>query len=132
MSAKMTGPETFQSTPTQNNEDGRMRFKKIGTIDIDTGTVIIGDPCCVGEFLDLDPTTGKKSKKKEKCVLSSTGIGDGRYPVFAELCNDEQYGEWVAALHIHFYPDYCFADDPAHAAMIKKDEANFLREMNAF
>ena len=63
-------------------------------------------------------------------VGSQTGLGDGRYPVFAEIINHEKLGERVTALHIHFDPVYCFADDPRYFERIKEEEADFLAYMN--
>jgi hypothetical protein len=107
------------------------RYEKIGTVAIDTGHVVIVDPCRVDEVQDrfhepLEPT----AQLGQFVVGSQTGLGDGRYPVFAEIINDEHVGERVVALHVHFDPMYCFADDPDYAKRIKDEEAQFLASMN--
>jgi hypothetical protein len=56
--------------------------------------------------------------------LSSTGLGDGKYPIFAEMING-----YVVALHIQFHPDYCLADDPEVMKKIEKNEAAHLKTM---
>ena len=103
------------------------RVEKIGTVAIDTGHVVIVDPCRVGEVLDrFNEPLELTGQLGQFVVGSQTGLGDGKYPVFAEIVNDEHFGERVMALHVHFDPMYCFAD----AEQIKEEEAKYLAFMN--
>jgi hypothetical protein len=68
-------------------------IKKIGEVYVDTGTIMIGDPCYIpqrteeleqhleemGKYCNLPALGG---------VAVSTGIGDGIYPVYAEIENN--------------------------------------------
>ena len=82
------------------------RFTKIGSFGVDSGTVMIVDPCYVldgegkyplsfghdwGEFvvMNLMDEAGNHLDSKqlhgEMGVVSSTGYGDGVYPVYARM-----------------------------------------------
>jgi hypothetical protein len=103
------------------------RVEKIGTVAIDTGHVVIVDPCRVDEVLEhFDGPLNVTAQLGQFVVGSQTGLGDGRYPVFAEIINDENFGERVVALHVHLDPMYCFEGDPKVAAEIKKSGAEYL------
>ena len=74
------------------------RVEKIGTVAIDTGHVVILDPCRVDEVLDRFNEPLKPAAQLGQFVVGSqTGLGDGRYPVFAEIINNEKFGERVVA-----------------------------------
>ena len=79
------------------------RIKKIGTIGVDSGTIIISDPCYL-----IDDEWGEEDYKKEvvdnwyklthqikndvgayKAIISETGYGDGVFPVYATIGKDE-------------------------------------------
>ena len=107
------------------------RIEKIGTIAVDTGRLVILDPCRIDEVMEhLDEPINLGKQLGEFVVGSETGLGDGRYPVFAEIVNHESLGERVVALHVHLDPMYCFADDPKVAVHIKESESQYLSEMN--
>ncbi len=116
--------------------DTQYRVEKVGEVEIDTGTLVIVDPCRINElnlgvFADgfdgqVTGETYKNGRQRKIAVVSSTGIGDGRYPVFAEIVTTPQFGERVAALHIHLDPIYCFADDKKAKKEITKMEAEYL------
>ena len=88
---------------------------EIGKIGIDAGLVWIGDPCYLradahnnpladwGEFCQwLDPDNPLRVKAHGMLgVASSTGYGDGLYPVLARLSPDRR----VAELRVVFIPD---------------------------
>jgi hypothetical protein len=61
------------------------KIKQIGQICIDTGTCWIGDPC-YDRPSNPFPTSDDYKEFKEGIAVT-TGIGDGFYPVFAEIAN---------------------------------------------
>ena len=97
--------------------------KLIGHIGVDAGLCWIGDPCYIlhGEY----PTSIGKSWE-EFCdivhdekgptmkqfnynigspglgVCVSTGLGDGFYPVYAEIVTDKVFGRRIGSIHINF------------------------------
>tara|TARA_Y100000310_G_C20053401_1_gene521621 strand:- start:25 stop:468 length:444 start_codon:yes stop_codon:yes gene_type:complete len=99
---------------------------KVGGVSVDSGQVIIVDPCYImdGEY-DEAPVHDPKDHKvasyghpckvtlsDERCgefpvkgyataVASSSGYGDGHYPVYGEINEDGR----VVALHIYFDED---------------------------
>lgn len=92
-----------------------MKLKKIGMIGVDSGTIIISDPCyLIGEGWtdeDYDKEVcsdwdrGKQIKNDigaYKAVLSSTGFGDGVYPVYAEIEDLGEFGKRVSRVIIDF------------------------------
>ena len=102
----------------------------IGRFGVDSGQVIIVDPCYLDKWTDtstgdLDFTPGKNmdfsyngacnaslSDKgfgelhhgaiSEYAVVSTTGIGDGVYPVYAEVEDIGGWGERVVRLVVDF------------------------------
>jgi hypothetical protein len=98
---------------------------KIGTVAVDTGQIVILDPCRAD---NLDAVTSlSDANQLGDC---STGLDDGRYPVFADVVDVPQWGSRIAGVHIHFDPIYCFADDPKFAAEIAHNEAEYLAACN--
>jgi hypothetical protein len=81
----------------------KIRMKKIGEIEVDTGRLAIVDPCRLDEvdsFAEgqvIGNTFGGVPNHKI-AVISSTGFGDGTYPVFADIEDGR-----VRALHIIFF-----------------------------
>lgn len=127
----------------------KLRTEKIGEVEVDSGTILILDPCQMSavdaidpfQALDGDKPSSEKPgqiygepypdrKPRKIAVISSTGIGDGRYPVFATIVNDPAWGNRVAAIEIWFTPCYCFADDPNTARTIAEAEEDYLRSVN--
>ena len=97
-------------------------IKQIGHVSVDSGSIIIGDPCYFdGGTNGLIGTLEKKLEKNSYCEFSSseladrlypnnssliaseTGYGDGIYPVIAEI--DRDTGR-VKSLLIDFEPEY--------------------------
>jgi len=117
----------------------QFKTEKVGEIEIDTGTIVMVDPCRIDE-VDLDllddeggQIYGKQypdGRKRKIAIISSTGIGDGRYPVYARTVTDPKLGRQVVELVIHFFPHYCFADDPKVANEIAESEKEFLEYEN--
>ena len=102
---------------------------RVGEVGVDAGLCWIGDPT----YLHGDPPAewGKtwrdfldtlREKEKEKGyplpvqfnydlghaglgVCSSTGFGDGVYPVFAQVVDKDGWGQRVAELRVVFIPE---------------------------
>jgi hypothetical protein len=91
----------------------------IGHIGVDSGQVMIGDPCYLDKF-NNDDWDGKRAKPDQEdfdfsyagacqaslvgggplgkflSVVSSTAYGDGIYPVYQVIKNGELHGLYVA------------------------------------
>lgn len=129
----------------EKKKEPTFRTEKVGTIEIDTGMLVISDPCRLDEVVEsvdrltggppeLWGTTGEfigEKSKRSFAVMSMTGIGDGRYPVYAEIVDDPEWGERVIALHIHMGFGYSLCDDPEVREELKKDEEEYLAHMNS-
>src|SRR5580704_99888 len=88
------------------------RVEKVGTVAIDSGRIVILDPCRINALSQIsDGPINLTEQFGEFVVGSATGFGDGRYPVFATIA-DGHLGVIVVALHVFFDPIYAFADDP--------------------
>lgn len=92
--------------------------EKIGEIRIDTGTVVIGDPVWIPKSFDKLFAGGEyvwsqlsDSHGKGYAMACSTGLGDGTYPVFADILRHPHFGERVLGLHIPFSPAACLSND---------------------
>src|SRR6476620_11375602 len=98
-----------------------IRKKRVGEIYVDSGTCIVGDPCYLrnyendttrgahpldgtwGEFLTRLPeeiSEGVGAANIGAAVASSTGHGDGVYPVYIEV--DDKQPDLVRRLIIEF------------------------------
>lgn len=88
------------------------RFQ-IGSCGVDSGQIMIVDPCYVidGRFSEQQydeccaVTCGEESAGQimnAMAVVSSTGIGDGYYPVYATVDNIPGWGERITKLEIDF------------------------------
>jgi len=60
------------------------KIKQIGQICIDTATCWIGDPCY---HRPENPFPAGNYKEFKEGIAVVTGMGDGVYPVFAEIAN---------------------------------------------
>lgn len=96
------------------------RRKLVGHVGVDSGQVIVIDPCYLqewkpGDYMGSGPEEDPKNSYDEACkvttrgvragemktlsaVVSSTGYGDGNYPVYANLLPNGR----VASLTIKF------------------------------
>lgn len=96
-----------------------MTWKKVGDIGVDAGVVWIGDPCYLRDdspnnplkhwdqfcrWLDEDNPRHVKAHGMLG-VASSTGYGDGMYPVYARMTTDTWGHNRVAELKIVFIPE---------------------------
>lgn len=101
----------------------KSQWIKIGDCAVDSGTLMIVDPCYVlpdniGEVATdksytydkfLDDISGKSFSEIMASgiggtgVISSTGFGDGRYSVLAKIVDEGREGTRVKELKIKFY-----------------------------
>jgi hypothetical protein len=91
-----------------------MAWKKIGTVVVDSGQVVITDPAYFRELPSYSNISKislakkhqiKNSKGIKISVVSETGMGDGDYPVYANMGkfkNIPEYEKRVKALLIKF------------------------------
>jgi len=76
-----------------------VRYELVGNVAVDSGRVIICDPCNASE-LNYDRDASKQNGQLGSIVgvIHDTATGDGVYPVFAEW-----RGERLHSLIIRFY-----------------------------
>ena len=102
-----------------------MKKVKIGTAGVDSGQLMVSDPCYVKDFInnevDFDSKKNDNSysyngachhtlKNKNQGgelgnglgVVFSTGIGDGSYPVYAYIGEIDGWGERVLKVEVDF------------------------------
>lgn len=96
------------------------KIVKIGTVGVDSGSVAIADPTYLSqispdqitEALGYNRTNPRNWKKYAALnfpngisglgVVSSSGYGDGSYPVYAKIIKDPTFGERIESLTIQF------------------------------
>jgi hypothetical protein len=98
---------------THVNKLPRIERKVIGEVCIDTGTLVVGDPCHLDSIDDKFPSDGF-SEQFEKdigngktiptAVSLMTGLGDGFYPVIATIGEVPGWGKRIWGIHIDFIP----------------------------
>ena len=92
----------------------KSEWKKIGVVGVDSGTLMIGDPC----YLDDDGWTKEdydkfvcrmKGDYKQvpfehghagKAMIFSSGFGDGCYNVFAKIKDYKDWGKRITEVKI--------------------------------
>jgi hypothetical protein len=114
---------------------GSVTRKLIGSIGVDSGQMMVGDPCYLHEWKPEEYITGKElqpdkdgkypytypgacssTQSKDQggilgrnyCGLSavcSTGYGDGEYPVYLEYSDEGTWGKRVKRLIVEFIGD---------------------------
>lgn len=97
----------------------------IGYVGVDSGQLMIGDPCYIGKDFDtddFDPSDPNDSGKypmtyngacgatlsdrgfgelgNATAVAFSSGLGDGVYPVYAVIVDDPVWGRRVASVRV--------------------------------
>lgn len=103
-------------------------WTKVGTISVDSGSVMIGDPCYtqgadassaskdwMGFLAATYPGTFGPNSTGESMpqvtnalgeqglgIVSSSGFGDGEYPVYVRYSDEGQWGKRVAELKVVF------------------------------
>lgn len=109
--------------------------KLIGYVAVDSGQIIITDPGSIGGWGSegfgeapaghfsyggaCETTLGKDQAGQLNypaghagvAVVSSTGLGDGFYPVYAHYWEDESWGKRISRLEIVFIEDEDGEDD---------------------
>lgn len=95
-------------------------FVRIGSVDVDSGTLMIGDPCYLDGGFDYDkwadlsvgngngviPGPNDWDKPGEATVAMYTAYGDGTYPVYGLFDNGQ-----ITAMLVDTDPEYDFEDD---------------------
>jgi hypothetical protein len=124
---------------TKSSASGiNFRVEKIGTVRVDGGAVVVVDPVHVDEVReqadDLEEITRQFGSEAldDSCVFvrTLTGLGDGRYPVFATIIDDPQEPlgnrERVAALHIPFFTPITFCRGSRQVQAAEREFRQFL------
>ena len=89
-------------------DDIPREIEQIGEICIDTGTLVISDPVFIHDASERafeDKPNGYTQVKfkdidRPCAMITSTGFGDGYYPVFAERFQSDK--DTIVSLHIPF------------------------------
>ena len=97
-------------------------WKKVGSVSVDSGQVLLVDPCYLDQDFDSlyqqacdHRITGSAVEYRRTvgpfpvlgmamatCVAS--GVGDGQYPVYAQVFDAEDWGYRIGAVMIDFFP----------------------------
>lgn len=103
-----------------------MSEQLIGNVGVDAGMIMIGDPCYTTQknhpanrdWLEFCKWYGAQQPEDSPRfggipydmgheglgVVLDTGIGDGIYPVYAEIIDDPDWGRRIASVRIEFLP----------------------------
>jgi len=91
---------------------GKEKWKKVGVVGVDSGTLLLGDPAYKEDFnYNRDVIKGMKDKKTLQLkfkkntgrgVLTETGLGDGVYPVYAKIGKVDDFGTRVKEVKVKF------------------------------
>jgi len=103
---KLMDDDKTDTEPSWN--DIPREFEQLGEICIDTGTLVISDPIFIDDASERafeDKPNGYTQVKfkdidKPCAMVTSTGFGDGYYPVFAERFQSDK--DTIVSLHIPF------------------------------
>lgn len=87
--------------------------KYIGEVLVDSGQVILVDPCYIENGLDYEKVCSVTLNEQENGynnavhggVACSTGFGDGSYPAFVEISDEGTWGKRVKSLTVIFIGD---------------------------
>lgn len=96
-------------------------WKKVGYVGIDSGTLLLTDPSYLKDLPEYEEMVGlKKSNRVSKrltnkntntakikiggseALISDTGFGDGKYPVYAKITDEGKLGKRVSELKVKF------------------------------
>jgi hypothetical protein len=105
--------KTLMPTATRRKPNA---WQTIGEVCVDSGSVIIGDPCnaddaCTLWFrliedgvTDLNAMMRKdiRAQQVENAVIAQSGLGDGVYKVEARYEDCDQWGKRIAEIRIRF------------------------------
>ena len=112
-----------------------MLKKLLGHVGVDSGQLMVTDPCYVRQFLnneytthdskEIDSSYSYNGSCNQTCKTEnqggelgnglglsfSTGFGDGTYPVYAHYQNVDGFGTRVKKIEIEFFTDDSLEDD---------------------
>ena len=105
----------------------------IGHVSVDSGQIILVDPCYVDRGLDYDAVCAVTLADAQAgawmnghAVATSTGYGDGSYPVYVEYEDCGSWGKRVKSVTINFMEDETDEwDDDLFADEYDNDEGEF-------
>ena len=107
-------------------------IKKIGNVFVDSGQMMVGDPCYLSNWvdsksLDFDGRTGEYSYEgacqettsEDRAgilggglsAVCTSGFGDGSYPVYVEYSDEGSWGTRVKSMTVVFIDDEDYDDD---------------------
>jgi len=103
-----------------------MQRVKIGEVFVDSGQMMVGDPCYLNQWvdsqsLDFDKRSGdysyegacQETTQGDRAgvlggglsAVCATGFGDGRYPVYVEYSDEGDWGTRVKSITVEFIED---------------------------
>jgi hypothetical protein len=112
---------------TGEDDDDPDGFEQVGTVRVDTGTLLIVDPAHADKAsvaFEVAQRTDEAGHEHEydgvltlgPAVTIETGIGDGFYPVLVRYesikVGDQPMGRRIAELRIQFWPHPAFTKKP--------------------
>lgn len=84
----------------------------IGHVSVDSGQIVLVDPCYVEQGLDYEEVCNTTLSDDQAgawmnghAVATSTGYGDGSYPVYVEYEDAGSWGTRVKSITIEFMQD---------------------------
>lgn len=125
----------------------------VGHIGVDSGQMMLGDPCYLdewggGEFTSVGEnkppngafnydgacratTSGKQAGLlgngvAKLAAVTSTGFGDGQYPVYVEISDEGAWGKRVKSMTIVFIDDSEEEEDEDHCENCGADLVGFM------
>ena len=113
----------------------KSNWKRVGTIGVDSGQMMLVDPCYVlrdsrrenekgADYNDLLDAYGddysRDTLEFSNGIVSSTGFGDGSYDVFIKTSDEGDWGNRVAEMKI------VFIEDVVYCGECNEDENNCL------
>ena len=90
---------------------------QVGTVGVDSGQIMVIDPCYVLDGGDYDAACNASLQEAKagqmilgtgalrQGVCTSTGIGDGGYPVYVEYVDLGDWGRRVKSITVEFIAD---------------------------
>jgi len=89
-----------------------MKTIKIGEVGVDSGTILVTDPCYIKDDYNYEeivkPVLGENlygQTNGDLSFITTSGLGDGVYPIYANIIEDETWGRRVESIMIQFIFD---------------------------
>jgi len=89
-----------------------MKTIKIGEVGVDSGTILVTDPCYIKDDYNYEevvkPVLDENLYGQTNgglSLITTSGLGDGCYPVYANIIEDETWGRRVESIMIQFIFD---------------------------